>query len=254
MGDVAVITGGTSGIGLACARHLANAGHTVVISGRNPDRGRKAIATLDAGERARFIPADVTRRDDVHRLIEDTVSDHGRIDVLINNAGGVTDSGDHITDAADDALDRAFQLNVNSTFWACRAALAHMLPRDYGRIVNMSSIAGKTGAAGLAGYTTTKHAIIGFTKTLAKEVTTRGVTVNAVCPGITDTDMIPRELQGAIETSGADFGAAATHYTGDLGRMVEPDEVAALVHTLVSPQGAAVSGTALSIDGGFTQY
>ncbi|MFF5992673.1 SDR family NAD(P)-dependent oxidoreductase [Prauserella flavalba] len=254
MGQIAVITGGTAGIGLACARKLLDDGGTVVISGRSAERGRKAIAELGAGDRARYIPCDVTDPQQITSLIEETVDEYRRIDVLINNAGGVTDEGKPVSDVDDDALNRAFTLNVNSAFWACRAVLGHMLPRGYGRIVNMSSIAGKTGAAGLAGYTTAKHALIGFTKTLAKEVTTRGVTANAVCPGITDTDMIPRELQGAIETSGADFGQAAAYYTGDLGRMVEPSEVAAFVSVLASPQGGSISGAAISIDGGFTQY
>lgn len=254
MGHIAVITGGTAGIGLACARRLIDDGGTVVISGRSAERGRKAVAELAAGDRARYIPADVTDPHQVTSLVEETVDEYRRIDVLINNAGGVTDDGTAVADCSDDALDRAFTLNVNSAFWACRAALKHMLPRGYGRIINMSSIAGKTGAAGLVGYTTTKHALIGFTKTLAKEVTTRGVTVNALCPGITDTDMIPRELHGAIVGSGADFGAAATYYTGDLGRMVNPTEVAALVSVLASPDAGATSGTAISIDGGFTQF
>lgn len=129
-----------------------------------------------------------------------------------------------------------------------------MLPRGYGRIVNMSSLAGKTGAVGLVGYTTAKHALIGYTKTLAKEVTTSGVTANAICPGITDTAMIGRELKGAIETAGVGFEQAAAFYTGDLGRMVEPSEVAALVALLASPRGGAISGAAISVDGGFSQY
>lgn len=254
MGQIAVITGGTAGIGLACARRILDDGGTVVLSGRSAERGRKALADLAAGDRARYIPCDVTNPSELRGLIEETITDHRRIDTLINNAGGVTDEGHHVTSLDDDALNRAFTLNVNSAFWAARAALDHMLPRGYGRIINMSSIAGKTGAAGLAGYTTTKHAVIGFTKTLAKEVTTSGVTVNAVCPGITDTAMIPNQLQGAIETSGADFNAAAAYYTGDLGRMVDPSEVAALVGTLASPAGAGISGAAISVDGGFTQY
>lgn len=254
MGQIAIITGGTAGIGLACAKKLVEDGATVVVSGRSAERGRKAVAELGAGARARYIPCDVTDPQQVTSLVEETVDEHRRVDILINNAGGVTDDGTHVARADDDVLDRAFTLNVNSALWACRAALAHMLPRGYGRIVNMSSIAGKTGAAGLVGYTTAKHALIGFTKTLAKEVTALGVTVNAVCPGITDTEMIPRELVGAIQNSGADFAQAAAHYTGDLGRMVEPTEVAALVAMLVSPLGAAVSGAAISVDGGFTQH
>lgn len=254
MGQIAVITGGTAGIGLACAAKFLDDGGIVVISGRSAERGRKAIAELGAGDRARYIPCDVTDPGQITSLIEETVDEFRRIDVLINNAGGVTDEGKPIAELDDDALNRAFTLNVNSAFWACRAALKHMLPRGYGRIVNMSSIAGKTGAAGLVGYTTAKHALIGYTKTLAKEVTTRGITANAVCPGISDTEMIPRELQGAIETAGVDFDQAAAYYTGDLGRMVEPAEVAALVGVLVSPQGGAISGAAISIDGGFTQY
>lgn len=254
MGSIAIITGGTAGIGLACAKKLVEDGATVIVSGRSADRGRKAVAELGAGERVRYIPCDVTDPAQVTSLVEETVDEHRRVDILVNNAGGVTDDGSHVARADDDALARAFTLNVNSAFWACRAVLAHMLPRGYGRIVNMSSIAGKTGAAGLVGYTTAKHALIGFTKTLAKEVTTLGVTVNAVCPGITDTEMIPRELVGAIQNSGADFGKAAAHYTGDLGRMVEPEEVAALVATLVSPMGGALSGAAISVDGGFTQH
>jgi NAD(P)-dependent dehydrogenase (short-subunit alcohol dehydrogenase family) len=254
MGQIAVITGGTAGIGLACAKKLVEDGGTVVISGRNAERGRKAIAELAAGDRARYIPCDVTDPQQIDSLIEETIDEHRRVDVLINNAGGVTDDGRPVSEVDEDALSRAFTLNVNSAFWACRVVLRHMLPRGYGRIINMSSIAGKTGAAGLVGYTTAKHALIGYTKTLAKEVTTRGVTANAICPGITDTEMIPRELRGAIETAGADFNQAAAHYTGDLGRMVEPTEVAALVAVLASPQGGAISGAAISIDGGFTQH
>ncbi|RNL87631.1 SDR family NAD(P)-dependent oxidoreductase [Halostreptopolyspora alba] len=253
MGNVAVITGGTAGIGLACAEKLLADGATVIVSGRSPERGRNAVSAL-GGSRVRYIECDATDPAQVARLVEETVDEHRRIDVLVNNAGGVTDDGRPVTELDDDVLDRAFTLNVSSAFWACRSALRHMLPRGYGRIVNMSSIAGKTGVAGLPGYTASKHALIGFTKTLAKEVTTRGVSVNAVCPGITDTEMIPRELQGAIETAGADFTAAAQHYTGDLGRMVDPAEVAALVALLASPQGAAISGTAISVDGGFSQF
>ena len=252
MGQIAVVTGGTAGIGLACARKLIAQGCAVVVSGRDAERGRAAAA--DLGERARYIPCDVTDPAQVSRLIEETVDEHRRIDVLVNNAGGVTDDGRPVSEAAPDALGRAFTLNVESAFWACRAALRHMLPRGYGRIVNMASIAGKTGAAGLVGYTTAKHALIGFTKTLAKEVTAHGVTANALCPGITDTEMVPRELRGAVEASGADFAAAAAFYTGDLGRMVEPAEVAELVALLASPGAGAVSGTAISVDGGFTQH
>lgn len=254
MGRVTVITGGTAGIGLACAHKFLQDGGTVVLSGRSAERGRAAVERLAAGDRVRFLPCDATDPDQVAHLIEESVDEYRRIDVLVNNAGGVTDDGRPVTELAEDALDRAFRLNVDSAFWACRAALRHMLPRGCGRIVNMSSIAGKTGAAGLPGYTTAKHALIGLTKTLAKEVTTRGVSVNAVCPGITDTEMVPRELQGAIETAGADFAAAAEHYTGDLGRMVDPAEVAAVVAFLASPEGAAVSGAAVSVDGGFTQF
>ncbi|PRX51463.1 NAD(P)-dependent dehydrogenase (short-subunit alcohol dehydrogenase family) [Prauserella shujinwangii] len=254
MGQIAVITGATAGIGLACAKRLLADGATVVVSGRSAERGREAVAGLAAGDRARYIPCDVTDPRQVTNLVEETIDTYRRIDVLVNNAGGVTDDGRPIAELDDDALDRAFTLNVDSAFWACRAVLPHMLPRGYGRIVNMASIAGKTGAAGLVGYTTAKHALVGYTKTLAKEVTTRGITANAVCPGITDTEMIPRELQGAIEATGADFGQAAAHYTGDLGRMVEPSEVAALVGVLASPQAGAISGAAISVDGGFTQY
>ncbi|MGP4019594.1 SDR family NAD(P)-dependent oxidoreductase [Saccharopolyspora sp. 5N708] len=254
MPQIAVITGGTAGIGLACARRFVADGGTVVISGRCAERGRKAIVELGAGDRARYIPADVTEPQQITSLIEEAVDEHRRIDVLINSAGGVTDDGKPVAELDDDALNRAFALNVNSAFWACRAVLKHMLARGYGRIINMSSIAGKTGAAGLVGYTTAKHALIGYTKTLAKEVTTRGITVNAVCPGITDTEMIPRELRGAIENSGADFNTAARFYTGDLGRMVAPAEVAALVAALAAPDAGSISGAAISVDGGFTQY
>ncbi|WP_031466458.1 SDR family NAD(P)-dependent oxidoreductase [Sciscionella sediminilitoris] len=254
MGQIAVITGGTAGIGLACAEKLHEEGATVVMSGRSAERGRKAVARLGSGERARYIPCDVTDPRQIVGLIEETVDEHRRIDVLINSAGGVTDDGRLVEQQDDEALTRAFDLNVNSAFLACRAALPHMLPRGYGRIINMSSLAGKTGVAGLVGYTTAKHALIGYTKTLAKEVTARGVTVNAVCPGITDTEMVSGALRNAIENSGADFGEAAAHYTGDLGRMVEPAEVAVLVATLVSAQSGAISGTAFSLDGGFSQF
>ncbi|MDV6011956.1 SDR family oxidoreductase [Haloechinothrix sp. LS1_15] len=254
MAKIAVITGGTAGIGLACAEAFLADGDTVVISGRSAERGSKALAGLDAGARARYIPCDVTDPAQVRELIEETVTEYRRIDVLVNNAGGVIDQGRPLSELDEDNLDRAFTLNVNSAFWACRAALRHMLPRGYGRIINMASIAGKIGIPGLIGYSTTKHALIGFTKTLAKETTTRGVTVNAVCPGITDTELVEREAKAPIEAAGFDFGQLAARLTGDLGRIIDPAEVAAIVRTLASPQCAAISGTTINIDGGYTQF
>ncbi|MDS1270128.1 SDR family NAD(P)-dependent oxidoreductase [Lipingzhangella sp. LS1_29] len=254
MGKVAIVTGGTSGIGLACARRFVDNDDTVIISGRSAERGQQAITELDAGNKARYIQCDVTDPSQIRQLVEETVDEYRRVDILVNNAGGGPEEGPLVTERDDESLSRAFTLNVNSAFWASRCALPHMLPRGYGRIINMSSIAGKTGMPGLAGYSTAKHALLGFTKTLAKEVTARGVSVNAVCPGITDTDMIPRELNTALDTAGIDIATASQHYTGDLGRMVTPDEVASLVLALASTDSGAISGTAISVDGGFTQF
>ncbi|MEU6647172.1 SDR family oxidoreductase [Saccharomonospora sp. NPDC046836] len=254
MKQVSVITGGTAGIGLACARELLDAGGTVVISGRSAERGRKALAELDAGASARYIPADVTEVSDIDRLIEETITDYGRIDVLVNNAGGMIDTGELVVNLDDDALNRSFNLNVNSAFWTSRAALRHMLPRGYGRIINMSSIAGKIGAPALAGYISTKHALIGFTKALAQEVTALGVTVNAICPGITDTDMLPRQFKGVIEKHGADFEDGLSHYIGGLARKNTPAEVGALVAFLSDPKASGISGCAYSVDGAFTHF
>ena len=180
-GRVAVISGGTRGIGRAIAEAYLRDGAKVVVSGRDQAKGEGAIAEMNAGGNAHFVQADSAVREDCERLIAETVEKYGRIDILVNNAGGSKDNAP-VAQLTDEAMDWALKVNLWSTFWCSRAALQHMIPQQWGRIINISSTEGKVGKPGIAIYVTAKHAVNGLTKSMAQEVGTLGITVNALCP------------------------------------------------------------------------
>ena len=229
MSKVAVVTGGTSGIGRATALALKDAGYTVYELSRRAE----GVGGLH------HLSADVTDQQAVNDAAAQIMEAEGRIDVLVNNAG-VTRDGLLVRMSEED-FDRVVDTNLKGAFLCCRAAAKRMMRRRYGRIVNLSSVVGLRGNAGQANYAASKAGLIGLTKSLAKELATRNVTVNAVAPGFITTDMTDAMPEAA---------RAATLNTIPAGRAGLPGEVAHAVAFLAAEESAYITGQVLSVDGG----
>lgn len=247
-GQHAVVTGASRGIGLAIASALAAGGARVTLVGRNPDTLAAAAENVGHGARARA--ADVTDEAAITGALEQAAREAGPVTILVNNAGGV-DSKPFKRLTADD-LRASLDLNLMSVFHASRAVLPGMLERGTGRIVNIASTAGQKGYAYVSHYCAAKHAVIGLTRALAVEVAKSGVTVNAVCPGYTDTDL----LRGSVDTIQAKTGLSREQALAQMlagnpqGRPVLPEEVAAAVLWLCGPGAASVTGQSIGVSGG----
>jgi NAD(P)-dependent dehydrogenase (short-subunit alcohol dehydrogenase family) len=254
-GRVAVITGGTRGIGRAIAETYLAEGASVVINGRDAQKGATAVAEIDGGDKVFFVQGDACVKDDCERLIEATVAKYGRVDILVNNAGGSKDNAP-VADLTDDALAYGLTVNLWSTFWCSRKALAHMIPQQWGRIINISSVEGKVGKPGLACYVVGKHAVNGLTKTMAHEVGTLGITVNALCPGAIETDMMREEGSKAAASMGMSYEALLEWFAQESStkRLNDVEDVAAVAMLLASKAGAGITGSLISIDGGTAPY
>jgi 3-hydroxybutyrate dehydrogenase len=255
-GKIAAITGSTAGIGLGIARAFHDQGATVVLNGRTPEKGRKALADLGATDRGDFVAGDVRVREDVERLATHTVERFGRIDIMVNNAGGAVGLTDPLVELSDELFDDVMKWNVYSTFWGVRAALRHMIPQRYGRIINISSVEGKHGKPILTPYVAAKHAVNGMTKAVAKEVGTEGVTVNAICPGLVITEIIRSEGPKTAEGMGLTFEGMIDLFAQEsaIKRPNTVEEVAAVAVLLASDAGAGITGAAYSVDGGTAAY
>jgi 3-hydroxybutyrate dehydrogenase len=254
-GRVAAITGGTAGIGLGIAAALLAQGASVALMARSPERGAAAVASLGVKDRAVFVAGDATNQGDVEAFVDAAVARFGRLDILVNNAGGAIDL-QPIVELSDEEWDRVMKWNLYATFWATRRALKVMLPARWGRVINISSVEGKHGKAVFTPYTAAKHAINGFTKSVAREVGTEGVTVNAICPGLVITDIIRSNGPATAATMGMTFDEMVAMFSRDsaLQRPVTVEEVAALAVLLASDAGSGITGAIMSVDGGTAQY
>jgi 3-oxoacyl-[acyl-carrier protein] reductase len=234
---VALVTGGSGGIGAAVCRALAADGFSVLVGyGSSPDAARAVAAACDG--KAEAVAVDVTDAASVAAAV-DRAGDLGTLHVLVNNAGVTHD--DLLLRLDDDALHRTLDVNLAGAFRTARAALRPMLRARGGRIVNISSVVGLTGNAGQTAYAASKAGLVGLTKSLAREVARKGITVNVVAPGYVETAMtaaLPDE--------------ARTHLRdlAPIGRAVAADEVAAAVRFLVSPAAGAITGAVVPVDGG----
>ena len=246
-GRHALVTGGGRGIGAAVARALSGAGAVVTLLGRAP---APLAAMVAQGHAAACEQADVTDAEALAAAIARAQAAHGPLDILVNNAGAAESAPLARTDRA--LWDRMLALNLTSVFEATRLVLPGMVSRGFGRVVNIASTAGLTGYPYVSAYVAAKHGVVGLTRALALETAAAGVTVNAVCPGFTDTDM----LAGSIAEVAQKTGRAPAEVTRSFvrgnpqGRLVRPDEVAAAVLFLCGPGAGAMTGQAIAVAGG----
>ncbi|HEX2049166.1 MAG TPA: 3-oxoacyl-[acyl-carrier-protein] reductase [Actinomycetota bacterium] len=240
---VALVTGASRGIGRAIAVELASTGRPVALNyASREDDAKEAVAAVErAGGEAIAVRADVARPDDVARMFSDVEDAFGPVAVLVNNAGIRADG--LALRMSEDAWDRVLRTNLNGTFWCCKRALRSMLRARFGRIVNVASIAGLHGSPGQANYAAAKAGVIALTKTLAREVGSRGITVNAVAPGL-----IATELTESLSEQQWDQLVSSVPQ----GRAGAPEDVARVVSWLCSPAGDYVNGSVYVIDGGMT--
>jgi len=244
---VALVTGGTSGIGKAAALALARAGATVVVSGRREEEGRAVeLAIKKAGGNAIFVRADVSREADVQALVDKTVATFGRLDIAFNNAGIEGQMGLTTDVQTVENFDSIFNINVKGVLLSMKHEAVAMLRNGGGSIINTSSIAGQVGFAGGGVYVASKHAVNGMSKSAALEFARKGIRVNTVSPGTIQTDMITRMVgEGESETR------KWWENQHPVGRFGTVDEVAAAVVWLASPASSFVTGTDIAVDGGY---
>ncbi|HEX9736956.1 MAG TPA: SDR family NAD(P)-dependent oxidoreductase [Thermoanaerobaculia bacterium] len=250
----AVVTGGGRGIGAAVARGLAAAGAAVVVAARSRDEiGETAARLRAAGHRAWSVAADVSDPEQVAALHRQAEEKLGGVDVLVNNAG-IT-SSEPFRDVRLEDWNRLFAVNVTGTMLCTQAFLPGMLERGWGRVVNIASVAGTTGSAYLSAYSAAKHAVVGLTRSVALEVATRGVTINAVCPAYVETDMTAYAVERFTKLLGSSPEETREMILNKSPqrRIFNPEEVAYLVLTLCDPRAYGVNGQAIVLDGGALQ-
>src|SRR6266487_3771758 len=245
-GQVALVTGAGSGLGLATAKAFAESGASVVLADWNEDSVRSAVDDLTTrGHKAAGIRCDVADEAEVAAMVAQTVSTFGRLDAAFNNAGVQAPPSDMADEAAEE-FDRVNAINLRGV-WACmKHELRHMRAQGSGTIVNCSSLGGLVGLPSRAAYHASKHGVIGLTKSAALEYAPRGIRINAVCPGTIDTPMV----SSMLEDGELDMGEAVRNQP--IGRLGTADEIAAAVLWLCSPAASFVVGVALPVDGGYT--
>jgi 3-hydroxybutyrate dehydrogenase len=250
-GRRALVTGGGRGIGRAVALELARAGADVAVSSRTrAEIEAVADAARALGRRGVALPADVSRSDEVRTLLNGANAALGGIDILVNGAGIAPSALTWKT--SDETWRSAIDTNLSGAFYCMREALPGMIEAGFGRVVNVASIAGKTGYAYISAYAASKHGLLGLTKCAALEVASKGVTVNAVCPGYVDTPMTDVSVARIVDKTGLSAGDVRKRLedASPQKRLFTADEVAALVLFLCSDAARGITGQALSLDGG----
>ncbi len=251
VGRSAVITGGGRGIGAAITRALADAGATVLACSRDASTATDLAAELnDRGDRAFATACDVTAPDSVAAMAGYAAENLGHIDILVNNAGRAHSAPLHHQTLEE--WNRLFAVNVTGTFLCAQAFAPAMAQQGWGRVVNIASIAARTGLRYVSAYAASKHAVLGFTRCIAAEMADRGVTVNAICPGYVDTDMTTETVERIISKTGLgrEEALASILQTTPQRRLIDPDEIAAVAAMLCGESARGINGQAIGIDGG----
>jgi NAD(P)-dependent dehydrogenase (short-subunit alcohol dehydrogenase family) len=250
-GRVAIVTGGARGIGAAIARGFAAEGASVVIADSRIDLARDMAEKLaGSGAKAVAVGADVTRQPDAENLASTALREFGGIDILVNNAGVIQDL--KFVDIEEKDWDRINDANVKGVYLITRAVVPHMIAAGYGKIVNISSLAGKRGSAGIVHYCASKFAVIGITQALAKELAEHDINVNAVCPGILPTAMWEVLLEARAKRQRLSRKRVWDRWMAQipLGRPQTPEDIANLVLFLSSAVSRNITGEAININGG----
>ena len=237
---VALVTGGSRGIGRATCLHLSRSGHQIVVASNEPEKNEEVSAEIrNAGGKAMAVELNLTSLDSIKQAFATALKECGRIDILVNNAG-ITKDGLAMRMKPED-WNIVLQINLTGAFHAAQQVLPTMMRERWGRIVNIASVVGQAGNAGQANYVSSKAGIIGLTKALAQEVASRNITVNAVAPGFIETDMtarLPQEVRDRMMSAIA------------LRRFGQPEDVAAAVNFLASDEAAYITGHVINVNGG----
>lgn len=236
---VALVTGSSRGIGKAIALKLSEAGADVVVNDSSGNAGEVSEQIKLNGKQSMACVADVSSSAEVNAMVEQTIETFGKIDILVNNAGIIRDQ--LLLKMTDAEWESVLNVNLKSVFFCTRAVIKYMLKQRYGRIINISSVVGLIGNVGQANYASAKAGIIGFTRSVAREVAPRGITVNAVAPGFIDTGMTQRLTDEQKQT-------LLTRIP--LGYLGSPEDVAGTVVFLASDEARYITGQVLSVDGG----
>lgn len=246
---IAIITGASSGIGLATAKHLSSLGARLVLAARDADALKRLEQELPGSV---AISTDVTKPDQAARLVEETITGFGRVDVLVNNVGGSVGRDHDPFTMTDETFERTLAMNLTSAWWTTSAALGGMRERGWGRIVMIGSGAARASTpGGRLGYTAGKHGLVGLTRQLAEATAVHGITVNCVCPGWTNTSMVDWEAIAArqgVTVAAAQAGALASNAQH---RILEPEELTGMISLLVGDEGAGITGQVIGVDGGY---
>jgi 3-hydroxybutyrate dehydrogenase len=247
-GKTALVTGGGRGIGRAIALAFAREGARVAVAARTAEQVEQVASEI--GNDAVALVCDVSDPESVARMFTDVRERFGDPDILVNNAG-IAETAT-LVNTTDELWHRHLAINLSGTFFCTRAALPAMLKKGWGRVINVASIAGKTGAPYVAAYSASKHGVLGLTRSIALEVATSGVTVNAICPGYVDTEMVSRGIDRITFKTGrtAEEALDTLKKTSPQNRLVTPEEVAAVALLLASEQGRGINGQGINVDGG----
>ncbi len=247
-GKTALVTGGGRGIGRAIALALAREGCQVAVADILGENARAVAVEVEAlGVKGLALPADLTRRVEVERAVAATLAQFGQLDILVNNAGW--DRMGLFLDSDEETWEKIIAINFKAVLYTSKAALPHMVARGAGKVINIASDAGRVGSSGEAVYSGAKGAVIAFSKTLARELARHRVTVNVVCPGLTETPLLQSIREQSPKTEKI---IEAVTRAIPLGRVAAPEEIAGAVVFLASPEADFITGQTLSVSGGLT--